>query len=195
MIPSRPMPDPLLHTVSLKAHPLARNDAVRSIGVRVSRLQSGVLTITYVLDADLDRLCIPETRRPRIGHRLWQHTCFEIFVRRKDIPAYHELNFSPSGEWAVHAFKRYREAVVPENELLTPSIAVRRTATKLELDIGLDLRGLSSHHTTHALMLAISAVIEARDGSLSYWALEHPPGKPDFHHSDAFVLELDEIRD
>jgi hypothetical protein len=195
MIPSRPMPDPQRHTISLKAHPQARNDAVRSIGVRVSRLQSGTLTITYVLDADLDRLRIPHSRLPRIGHRLWQHTCFEIFVRRKDIPAYHEFNFSPSGEWAVHAFKRYREAVVVENEPLTPSIAVRSTATKLELDAAMDLHGLSSQYATHALMVAISAVIEARDGSLSYWALEHPPGKPDFHHSDAFVLELDEIRD
>jgi hypothetical protein len=33
-------------------------------------------------------------------------------------------------------------------------------------------------------------VIEAADGSLSYWALRHPPGKPDFHHRDAFALEL-----
>ena len=189
------MPGPLLHTASLKAHPQARNDAVRSIGVRVSRLQSGALTITYALDADLDRLRIPQSRLPRIGHRLWQHTCFEIFIRRKDIPAYHEFNFSPSGEWAAYTFERYREAAALGHDGLTPSIAVRSTAKKLELDVAMDLRRLSSQHTTHALTLAISAVIEARDGSLSYWALEHPPGKPDFHHSDAFVLELDEIRD
>ena len=195
MIPSRPMPDPQLHTISLKAHHQAPNDAVRSIGVRVSRLQSGVLTITYALDADVERLCIPQLRLPRIGERLWQHTCFEIFVRRKDLRAYHEFNFSPSGEWAVYAFERYREGAAPGDEELTPRIAVRSTATKLDLDIALDLRRLSSQHTTDALVVAISAVIEARDGSLSYWALEHPPGKPDFHHSDAFVLELDEIRD
>jgi hypothetical protein len=189
------MPDPQLHTISLKAHPLARNDAVRSIGVRVSRLQSGVLTITYALDADLERLCIPQLGLPRIGERLWQHTCFEIFVRRKHLPAYHEFNFSPSGEWAVYAFERYREAAAPGHDDLTPRIAVRSTAMKLELDVALDLRGLSSRHTTDALMVAISAVIEARDGSLSYWALEHAPGKPDFHHSNAFVLGLDEVRD
>jgi hypothetical protein len=33
-------------------------------------------------------------------------------------------------------------------------------------------------------------VVEEKDGLLSYWALNHPPGKPDFHHPDAFVLEL-----
>lgn len=37
---------------------------------------------------------------------------------------------------------------------------------------------------------AISAVIEEADGTKSYWALRHPPGKPDFHHPDCFALEL-----
>jgi hypothetical protein len=42
------------------------------------------------------------------------------------------------------------------------------------------------------LRIGLSAVIEDRDGSLSYWALRHPHGKPDFHHPDAFALELKE---
>jgi len=33
-------------------------------------------------------------------------------------------------------------------------------------------------------------VIEEAAGTLSYWALCHPPGRPDFHHSDNFVLEI-----
>ncbi|MEN3354760.1 MAG: hypothetical protein V7640_2918 [Betaproteobacteria bacterium] len=189
------MSDPLLHTTTLEAHSEARNDAVRSIEVRVSRLQSGALMMSYVLDADLDCLRIPRLHLPRIGDRLWQHTCFEFFVKRKDGPAYYEFNFSPSGEWAAYAFERYREAAALGQKALKPSISVRKTATKLELDVALDLHGLSSRHAAQALTLAISAVIEAGDGSLSYWALRHPAGKPDFHHSDAFVLELDEIRD
>jgi hypothetical protein len=36
-------------------------------------------------------------------------------------------------------------------------------------------------------------VIETLDGSLSYWALRHPPGKPDFHHSESFALELEPV--
>jgi len=42
--------------------------------------------------------------------------------------------------------------------------------------------------------LAVSAVVEDRDGVLSYWALRHPPGEPDFHHPGAFTLQLDEAR-
>jgi hypothetical protein len=37
---------------------------------------------------------------------------------------------------------------------------------------------------------AVSAVIEQHDGAISYWALAHPAGKPDFHHRDGFVLKL-----
>jgi hypothetical protein len=33
-------------------------------------------------------------------------------------------------------------------------------------------------------------VIEETNGRKSYWALAHPPGKPDFHHSDCFALGL-----
>lgn len=39
-------------------------------------------------------------------------------------------------------------------------------------------------------LAGLSAVIEEADGTLSYWALAHPAGKPDFHHPDCFVLEL-----
>jgi hypothetical protein len=36
----------------------------------------------------------------------------------------------------------------------------------------------------------ISAIIEEADGTKSHWALAHPPGEPDFHHPDCFVLDL-----
>ena len=39
--------------------------------------------------------------------------------------------------------------------------------------------------------VALCAVVEHADGALSYWALAHPAGTPDFHHPDGFVLEVD----
>ena len=39
--------------------------------------------------------------------------------------------------------------------------------------------------------LALAAVVEETSGALSYWALRHPPGAPDFHHADGFVLALE----
>ena len=38
------------------------------------------------------------------------------------------------------------------------------------------------------LRIGLSVVVEAEN--ISYWALRHAPGKPDFHHPDAFALEL-----
>jgi hypothetical protein len=43
-----------------------------------------------------------------------------------------------------------------------------------------------------ALRVGLAAVIEEKSGALSYWALRHAPGKPDFHHPDAFALTLAE---
>jgi hypothetical protein len=36
-------------------------------------------------------------------------------------------------------------------------------------------------------------VIEDQSGGVSYWALAHPPGKPDFHHADGFALEFSPV--
>jgi 23S rRNA (guanine745-N1)-methyltransferase len=46
------------------------------------------------------------------------------------------------------------------------------------------------------LRLALTTVVELADGApgtLSYWALAHPAGKPDFHHRDGFVLALPDL--
>ena len=43
----------------------------------------------------------------------------------------------------------------------------------------------------HRWRLGLSAVLEERDGTKSYWALAHPPGDtPDFHHEDCFAAQL-----
>ncbi len=41
-----------------------------------------------------------------------------------------------------------------------------------------------------SLHIGLSAVIEAADGTLSYWALTHPGERPDFHQRAAFTLRL-----
>ena len=36
----------------------------------------------------------------------------------------------------------------------------------------------------------LTAVLEEQDGTKSYWALAHPPEKPDFHMPDCFIGKL-----
>jgi hypothetical protein len=166
----------------LVRHPDSR-DAVRGITVRLER-SPGVLSLRYELDADLGRLRIPEAGPFRAGEKLWQHTCFEIFVSSR-MPAYREFNFSPSGEWAAYSFRGYREGGPAASGVNSLSASKTTNCLSVAASIACDPRDLK---------VALSAVVEDAEGALSYWALRHPPGKPDFHHSDGFVLELHEIR-
>ena len=167
---------------ALVCHPESRAGPVRNLRAAIRRTPAG-LALTFVLEADLERLKIPPPRPPGIVARLWEHTCCEIFIARPHGPAYHEFNLSPSGEWAAHAFERYREGAMLADPALDPRIVVRRQPGGLDLSAVIDLPDKESR-------VGLAAVIEAADGSLSYWALRHPPGKPDFHHPDAFALAL-----
>ena len=152
------------------------------------------MELTYTIAGDLDRVRVPEPRPPVPADRLWEHTCCEMFVRLSGGSAYHELNFAPSREWAVYAFERYRESAPSADIALDPHVSVRRIPGALQLGATLQLGRLSAKYANAKLAVALAAVIEDDDGTLSYWALVHPRGKPDFHYADAFALELDEIR-
>jgi len=194
MIDFAAMPSSIVHAVTLTRHPESDGEAARRVAARVRREPGGSLALTYLIDGDLARLRVPPPRLSRIAHRLWQHTCCECFLALQGVPGYHEFNFAPSGEWAAYAFAKYREGAPLADEALNPRIAVRRRAGKLELRASISLDRLSSMHPRRKLALALSAVVEDEHGALSFWALKHPPGKPDFHHADGFALELDEIR-
>ena len=189
------MPSPPVHTAALTCHPEIRSHAVRGVRARVSRTDDGMLAVAYSLEGELARLRVPPPGRPCIAERLWEHTCCEVFIARAGQPAYHEFNLAPSGEWAAYAFARYRDGALLAGEDLDPRIAVRSGADGLALEASIRLDRLSPVLVRAPLALALSAVLEDDAGARSYWALHHPPGKPDFHHPDAFVLELDEVRD
>lgn len=190
MIDCAVMASPVAYTVELFLHPESRSGAIWSIGASVRREAGGTLGIAYSIEGDLSRVRVPSPRQPRIAHGLWQHTCCECFIALEGQPGYHEFNFAPSGEWAAYAFAKYRDGVPLADETLNPGVAVRRAADKLALEASIPLERLSDAHPRRRLALALSAVVEDTDGVLSYWALGHPAGKPDFHHRDSFALGL-----
>jgi hypothetical protein len=121
---------------------------------------------------------LPPPATSRFAGGLWQHTCFEVFVARNGMPGYREFNFSPSGEWAAYGFSAYRDGMT------RLAVEPRIVFSQKTLDATIPLE-------PGPLLLGLSAVMEDMDGTLSYWALRHAPGKPDFHHPDAFALELE----
>ena len=179
------------HAIALACHSGAFTDAVRGLAARVRR-KSEELAVTYVVDGDIGRLRVPAQRPSRPAHELWRHTCCEVFVARQGLLAYHEINLSPSGEWAAYAFDGYRTPRMGgANRIeLAPHVSIRSSASRLELDAVIRLDRLEASYVHAPLSLALSAVIEDSAGALSYWALRHPAGKPDFHHPQAFALEL-----
>jgi hypothetical protein len=173
--------------VVLAAHPSTPNDALRSLQVRVSIREGEALVLDYSLQGDLSRLRIPARRTPQRAGELWKHTCFEAFVVTDDSPGYYELNFSPSGEWAAYRFSAYRTGMVPADGIGVPTTHVEVSGQGLEMQAAIAIEAIRhAMQPPKTLRIALAAVIEARNGKLSYWAHHHPPGKPDFHHRDAF---------
>jgi hypothetical protein len=171
---------------SLACHPHTPFQAIREIDVVVEEATSGSLILTFSLVGDISSLSIPESHLSRREDHLWQHTCLEAFMMAGEGPGYLEFNFSPSGEWAVYAFRGYRDRGELKIEL-TPGIVVRKSVDRLELGVEICQDYIPQGGP---LRLGLSAVVEDTASVLSYWALRHPPGGPDFHHTDSFALQL-----
>ena len=117
------------------------------------------------------------------------HTCFEVFLHAGTAPRYLELNFSPSGQWAAYRFSAYRDGSEPLELEEPPRIEVRCEAGALELAASVRLPVLTGT-VGRRLHLGLCAVVEDAAGGLSYWALRHAAGRPDFHHPETFALEM-----
>jgi hypothetical protein len=166
--------------LALSSHPSTPTELVRTLEVHLESSEGGALKLRYVLSAQIGRLRIPSPGAAERRDELWKHTCFEVFVSADATGPYRELNFAPSSEWALYTFEDYRKGMsAPPAE--APSIHVQHDAQRLKLEVSADT-GL-----TAVRRLALSAVVEDGDGRLSYWALRHPPGKPDFHHPESFL--------
>jgi hypothetical protein len=168
-------------------HPTTPCPRVESIDACISVQPGGDLNLTYTVSGDVTSLLIPPAASPQRTDGLWQHTCFEAFVMAEREQGYREFNFSPSGEWAAYIFSDYRDGR-PLDAIAPPAITCRTSDKALELDIRLSRFALPD---AARLYLGLSAVVETQAGKVTYWALRHPPGKPDFHHTDAFALEFD----
>lgn len=144
--------------------------------------RAGVLDLCYRLQGDIQNLCIPDVKAPK-GHPtdgLWQHTCFECFLGLEG-GAYLEFNFSPSGDWAAYRFSDYRKLEGPF--FIDPQIRCERGSDGFELFVHVESPLIPKHGH-----LQLSAVLEDTSGTISYWAIQHPKGKPDFHVQCAWTV-------
>ena len=146
------------------------------------------LKLRYRARGDIGKLKVPVAVAPARADGLWQHTCFEAFVRAAQGDAYHEFNFAPSGAWAAYRFDSPRQGMTNAS-LRAPQIETTKTESELILETAVDLDGIAALAVAD-WRIGLSAVIEEMSGRKSYWALVHPQAKPDFHAPDCFTLEL-----
>ena len=163
--------------------------AVKHIDVEVLRPQAHNLTFAYGVTGTISNVAVSPMVAATRTDELWRHTCFEAFVGSLLSVSYYEFNFAPSTQWAAYRFSDYRADMRVATEINAPQITVQSSPERYVLQASLDLgQVLLSPRST--LRVGLSAVIEEISGRRSYWALAHPPGKADFHHSDSFALEV-----
>jgi hypothetical protein len=162
----------------------------------VDRLEVGVrrtgtaLSLDYRLSGEMKALRFPPPAPAVQADGLWQHSCFEAFIRRGRGSGYVEFNLSPSVEWAAYAFDGYRRGMRRLPGVPDPGIVALEHRRLHELWASLDLEAVPGLTARKTWRMGLAAVIEDRQGAKSYWALAHPPGPPDFHHKDCFAADV-----
>lgn len=170
---------------SLSCHPDTPAHSTASVEVELSVTDSAEILLLFSVRPTA-RLALPEPAPPGRADGLWQRTCFELFLKPQAGEAYFEFNLSPSSQWAAYRFDRYREGMRNLELPLAPHIECTGQGDAFILQAEVDLAAIPAGR----LLTGLSAVIEEADGTKSYWALAHPPGKPDFHHPDCFAATL-----
>lgn len=161
--------------------------------MRWTHLPAGPLELRWEVEG-IRQLVAPNLVDPMLGpagrtDNLWQHTCFEMFLKGAG-SAYDEFNFAPSGRWAAYAFSSYREGAGHLALDEPPAISCESGANIFTCTVLLPAAALVGK--TRA---GISAVIEEAGGHKSYWALAHMPDTadshgPDFHRAECFTLPI-----
>ncbi len=173
--------------LTLKPHPDSPRSPATDVSVRLQRPTRSVLELTYTVVAPAADLRLPPRAASRHADGLWRHTCLEAFFRPPSNDVYFEFNFSPSTEWAAYRFDAYRHGMTPVMPDTPPRISTRLSADSFTLQVALTLDSAMNLLDDALWRFGLSAVIKDAGGVLSYWALAHPPGTPDFHHADSFA--------
>jgi hypothetical protein len=178
----------------LTPHPATPMPQVHAFEVALSRSDDGGLALRFDCQCDADALRLPGAQPAAAADELWRHTCCELFVGVAGDAAYREFNWSPSGQWAAYRFAGYRErdpapacAAVP-----VPFIEFASAAESWSLEVSLEVAALPKA-AAEQIEFGLAAVLEATDGTLSYWALRHAAARPDFHRRESFMLRLSEL--
>lgn len=168
----------------LMPHPAFPPSGVRRVAVRWHETRHGQIFLRWLVE-EADALKVPPFAGSGRADKLWETTCFELFLADADGKGYREYNFAPSGRWAAYGFSGYRDGKSPIDPLVQPAITTDAGQRIFVLTAVIQASDIAG-----AARASLSAVIDEVDGTRSYWALAHPPGDPDFHDPRCFAMPL-----
>ncbi|GEO00622.1 hypothetical protein NSE01_24540 [Novosphingobium sediminis] len=174
-----------METFDLTAHSAHPAKFVSAVAARILSLDSNWLTLRWKVDG-AGALVVPQFAGRARTDGLWQTTCFELFVRPEGGDGYAEFNLSPSERWAAYDFAGYRAGMAERAMERAPVCTPRRGQSVLIFDAAIPASALPPLPWEYGL----TAVIEEEGGHKSYWAMAHPPEKPDFHDAACFAGRL-----
>jgi hypothetical protein len=152
--------------------------------------QGNLLAVSYLLTGKAEDVFLPSpVEHPSRKDDLWRQTCFEFFLAINGQPQYWEFNMSPSGDWNVYRMDAYRRVGFREETSIERlPFEAQKEANTFVLNAVVDLSSL--FQLDDLLEIAITAVIQTKDGKETYWALTHPAPQADFHLRESFILAL-----
>lgn len=171
-----------METYELACHAAHPALAVSAVSARIIALDPNWLVLRWRVEGASRVVLPPFAGKGRVDG-LWQTTCFELFVKGEGTAGYAEFNLSPSQRWAAYDFSGYREGMAPRPCPRDPVCTPRRGQSVLIFDAAIPAAALPPLPWRFGL----SAVIEEEGGRKSYWAITHPPDRPDFHHETCFA--------
>ena len=156
----------------LRRHPDSRGFAAARVEVEVARPRADHLVLSYVVTGKMGDIRLPPVMPAARADELWQHTCFEAFVR------------APSGAGvlriqlcAVDAMGGLSVRRLPQRHARCGRDRRARDRGAIEPRLATHCRprwswiGLPDLPRDASWRLGLSAVIEETSGGKSYWAL------------------------
>jgi hypothetical protein len=173
----------------LDPHPEHGPVSVESVEVEVRR-QGDSIILTYAVEP-ADSVIFPAFAQERRDN-LWRGTCFELFIRPES-RGYVEFNFAPLSAWNAYSFADWRmgrRVFQPDRDPQMVDSRLDDRKERFPEHYALDVLVSADILSLAPARASLTAVIEEEGGKISYWALAHPPGVPNFHAPNCFVAKL-----
>lgn len=142
------------------------------------QVNNSTLDISWVVNGNISLINLSQKANELTkADRLWENTCFEIFLKRRNQKNYFEYNFAPNKSWNCYCFSDYRTGMKPF-DIKPPLLDFKTSHKLLAMSVKVDLPAELINKSD--LAVGLTAVLNTADG-LTYWALKHPEATPDFH--------------